>query len=320
MKTILFLFIFSTIILSQSNDDYLSIAVVSLDSIVIPVGRFVGNDLINIQNNVEIWNDFETNILEWNYYPFNFKTKEWHSAHTVNCTKGADDISVKIWAYYGIYFSKRISSLLNSKITKLHSGQIVHFINGDDEIFKTYGFNLRLSQNNNLKFTSPNIITGFASNKPLKIYQKVNVKLDDTNQVIRKIPTSIFVSSDIREQLNKYNPNAIFGDTIKSTVDYLSSITTDSTIYYNYQTIYFLNEPYVYDNYIMNNGWILERNSNFELFPNGPFLIINAGDDHNELPTEIETLGVILYNKNLYFINKEFKWKSVYYRINKLVL
>ena len=69
MKRIIFLFfLFSTVILSQSKKEFLSIAVVRADGILVPVARFENDTLINVSNNYKKWWGYERFVDDWYYY------------------------------------------------------------------------------------------------------------------------------------------------------------------------------------------------------------------------------------------------------------
>ena len=58
-KMIFFFFLFSTLILSQSKKEFLSIAVVRVDGILVPVSRFERDTLVNVSNNYKTWWGYE---------------------------------------------------------------------------------------------------------------------------------------------------------------------------------------------------------------------------------------------------------------------
>jgi hypothetical protein len=69
MKRIIFLiFLLSTVILSQSKKEFLSIAVVRADGILVPVSRFENDTLLNVSNNYKSWWGYERFVDEWYYY------------------------------------------------------------------------------------------------------------------------------------------------------------------------------------------------------------------------------------------------------------
>jgi len=69
MKRIIFLFfLFSTVILSQLKKEFLSIAVVRADGILVPVSRFENDTLINVSDNYKIWWGYERFVDDWYYY------------------------------------------------------------------------------------------------------------------------------------------------------------------------------------------------------------------------------------------------------------
>ena len=67
-KMIFFFFLFSTLILSQSKKEFLSIAVVRVDGILVPVSRFERDTLVNVSNNYKTWWGYERFVDDWYYY------------------------------------------------------------------------------------------------------------------------------------------------------------------------------------------------------------------------------------------------------------
>ena len=178
------------------------------------------------------------------------------------------------------------------------------------------GFDYSITQNYNAESAYTDKALGLASNKELEFLKRVEINIEEPNEIVQSIPLSVSRTDALTKQLINHFSHSNFPDTLVYELEALTAWETGDKTYYRYQAKLF---PDIKRQSILSIiiGNLIDYGDSVKVSPGEPIFINGEVEERSEEGGVIVNHGTFIYKNEIYSIVQEYVWKCTNYKISK---